>query len=297
LLSSGLGLAIATTALSQPTLTASNSIPTPGTTIGDATHFNFTVPALSTTGSGNNWDMGALSPNGTSTLIQYQDLSASPHASLYPSATLSAYVTGNGAPPRWDHFQSGPSSATYFGADADPYPDPLTGITFPFSIGNSHTDTYQAPGAGSASWQVTYVASGQATTPWGVQPNVVMFSLNGGTSYLFYEASNMLRSIGSYIPGNFLQFDQVEMISGMSEMGIHAMGIWPTPATGSVQLTLASAATGTLEILDATGRSVRAVPIHSARITVDLHGLAKGVYTALADQGGEGRSIGRLVVE
>ncbi|WP_035561101.1 T9SS type A sorting domain-containing protein, partial [Hymenobacter sp. IS2118] len=66
---------------------------------------------------------------------------------------------------------------------------------------------------------------------------------------------------------------------------------FPNPATGRVQLTLPPAAT-TAELLDALGRAVRAVPAQAGAATLDVAGLAPGLYVVRA-----AGQVARLVVE
>ena len=79
-----------------------------------------------------------------------------------------------------------------------------------------------------------------------------------------------------------------------------ALAMYPTPATSALTVRWAAPGGGTapaaVALLDALGRTVRAWPAVAPGTTLDVAGLARGVY-ALRVQGAAGRATRRVVLE
>lgn len=81
---------------------------------------------------------------------------------------------------------------------------------------------------------------------------------------------------------------------GVADASTPRLNLWPNPAHGTAQLTLATAPTSslTVQVLDNLGRTVRTQPAMTQETTLDLRGLPAGLYTVRA-----GNSHQPLVVE
>ena len=78
---------------------------------------------------------------------------------------------------------------------------------------------------------------------------------------------------------------------------IRPLLLYPSPCADRVHLDAAADLAGTaLEVLDATGRTVLTRTLRTGENTIDVSGLAPGLYTGAATTRGA-RLVGRLVKE
>jgi hypothetical protein len=291
------GLVIATAPAGAQTLTEANSIPAVGLTESRTYYSDFSASGLATSGTGNTWDLSAATPFGTAASIEYTVPAASPYAASYPSTTICMHRDAGGPNEEWRHYHVDATIAELLGANTDVFDGGRTFCTFPFSMGSTFTDTYSINGGSPNTETDEYVASGQIIAPWGTVPNVVMVSVNGGFSYYFYSADNVLDAIGTYTPGFGADLWRVESSTGINERAELAIGAWPVPARDKVTIKVPFAGTVRFEILDATGRRVHAGTITNGLGDVDVSALVPGTYVTQAIDGAGSRAVGRLVVK
>ncbi len=280
----------------QPVLTEAGSIPPVGHMENHNVHITIPPPALATSGIGVTWNIGSAIWNGAYQLTTYHDPADSPYDTDQPGTTLAAEVEGNSTPTTWRHYAIAADIALYLGPDSLPYDSAETLCTFPLSYGDGFVYTYQENGGTPVENAVQYVASGEVVTPWGTVSDVVLFSLDSGTVYRFYQAGDLLDPIGTYIPGAFLQFDEVTDLSGIEDLRSLPLSIRPNPAWDVAHISLPQNGSAALRIVDATGRCVRYERVQGPAIDIVLAGLPPGLYTVeVAPAGGRVR-YGKLVV-
>ncbi len=280
---------------SAQTLTEATSIPAIGTVENRSYHQDRSASGLATSGTGNTWNAMGVTPFGITRTVIYRAPGDSPYAAIYPTTTICAEDNSGTPPAEWRHFHVTSSFAELLGANSEEFVGGRTYCTYPFSLGNTFTDDYTIAGNPYTD-VVDYVASGEITAPWGTITNVVMFQTNGGP-YTFYQASNMLDAIGSYMPGFGLDLWQVEVATGMTITPAPALGMWPVPAADMVHIALPFTGPHTVIVRDASGRIVHEGISADTQVDVDLRSLAPGIYAVSAvDARGRG-AAGRLIVE
>ncbi|MBK6629083.1 MAG: T9SS type A sorting domain-containing protein [Flavobacteriales bacterium] len=290
-------MVLAISAAPAQTLTEAGSVPVLGHTETRTFYADFSTGGLTTTGTGNIWDLSAATPFGASATVTYTAAGDSPYAASYPGTTLCMHRDAGGPNEEWRHFHVDASIAELLGANTDAFDGGRTLCTFPFSMGSTFTDTYSINGGSPYTETDTYVASGQLVTPWGTVPDVVMVSVNAGFSYYFYSADNVLDAIGTYTPGFGSDLWRVEENTGIDGKAPAAIGIWPVPAHGQVTLALPFSGTMRVEVLDASGRQVLTTTTTVTTGTLNLASFIPGSYMVRAvDMHGD-RAIGRLLVQ
>jgi hypothetical protein len=277
------------------TLTDATSVPAVGTAETRSYHTDFTATGFATSGTGNLWFATGLIPSGITKTIIYRTPSDSPHAATYPGTTLCAESIGDTPPAEWLHFNVNSSIAELLGVNTDEFVGGRTYCEFPFDMGDQFSDSYTISGT-TLTDDIEYAASGEILTPWGTVPDVVMFAVNGGSSYLFYMTANLLDPIGSYVPGFGMDLWQVEIVTGHVNKESPELGVWPVPARDFVWLAMPFAG-GRVIMTDATGRTVREMNVTALRTALDISDLPSGIYTVTCTGDRGGRSSGRIVVQ
>lgn len=286
--------AFLTTVTFGQTLDQAGCIPAVGTVEVRTYYTDPSASGLATSGTGNSWNLMGLTAFGISSTTTYTSSGASPYAATYPGTTICAQMVMTGSPDEWRHYNVTASIAELLGVNTDEFVGGRTQTIFPFSLGNTFTDSYTI--AGSAyNDMVEYVASGSIQAPWGTIPNVVMFQVNGGP-FVFYRSQNMLDAIGSYLPGFGVDLWQVEFPTRIGADIAKEPRIWPNPADAVLQLALTTGHDRTMVILDATGRIVERSLIPGARASLDVSALPEGAYTLVSvDQQGSSAASGFII--
>lgn len=285
----------ATAFLSAQTLTDLTSVPAVGTVENRSYHTDFTATGFATSGTGNVWLATGLIPSGITSTTTYRLPGDSPYASMYPGTTLCAERYSDSPTAEWRHYNITASTAELLGVNTDEFVGGRTYCEFPFDMGDSFTDSYTISGT-TLTDDIQYVASGSIQAPWGTVPDVVMFAVNGGFSYLFCVIGNVIDPIGSYVPGFGLDLWQVEIVTGVGGEPAQQLGIMPVPAHDRVHLALPFSE-GRVTIADATGRVVREGMVRGTRMEIDVRSIPQGIYTVTAIDVRGRRTTGRMVVE
>lgn len=276
------------------TLTQATSVPTIGRTETRTYYGAFGNISVATSGTGVVWDLTSATPFGVSNTVTYTAPGESPYAALHPTSNLALHST-DGVNDEWRHFRVTADTAELLSANVDVFDGGRTLCTFPFSMGSSFTDTYAISGGTQNTETDVYVASGQITAPWGTIPNVVMFSVNGGLSYYFYTADNVLDAVGTYTPGFGVDLWRVESNTAVEEESSLRIGLFPVPATDVVTMALPFTSDALLEVIDAACRVVRTWRNPANTRSIDMSGFAPGCYTLRAIGSDGRRASGRFI--
>lgn len=289
LLAFGLG-----TLLHAQTLTDVTSAPVIGHSETRTYYALFSNVNIATSGTGNVWDATAATPFGLSSTVVYTAPGESPYAALHPTSTICMHRV-DGTDEEWRHYRVTADSAVLLSANVDVFDGGRTLCVFPFSMGGSFSDTYSISGGSPTTETDEYVATGEIMAPWGTIPNVVMFSVNGGLSYYFYTADNVLDAVGTYTPGFGVDLWRVESNTAVEEEASLRIGLFPVPATDVVTIALPFTNDARLQVTDAAGRVVRTWRAAANTRSIDVSGFASGCYTLTAI-GSDGRmASGRFI--
>lgn len=89
----------------------------------------------------------------------------------------------------------------------------------------------------------------------------------------------------------------VDSLVGIEEGAITSMKIYPNPATGHFVIEARKGIAGKLRLIDAVGREVFSIMLHSSRESIDISVLPAGMYIAVLEQEGKGIARRKLLVE
>jgi hypothetical protein len=298
-------------AIAQTTITASNTFPAVGYTD------TFRVAAGSNVGpSGNGvtWDFSSMTAavGGTFSVVTP---SSTPYSSTFPSATHALQLNIASAPgPAFEYYRLDGSgwnilASTYSAASpgSNYTANEKLRIPFPFSLGNSRTDTFQKTGSGPDAYTITYDGFGTLMLPGRSYNNVVRMKyqwIGGEIAYNWFTTSPLFFvATWSQNGGGQFQFlgKNLPVPSGISETepsGVRTV-VFPNPAQGHMMLSiegLPDFRNAECLIQDVSGRTVRVCPVTAALTAVSLEGLRAGHYTYRVQQAGARKSGGKIVV-
>lgn len=280
--------------LNAQTLTDATSVPVIGHAETRTYYALFGTVSIATSGTGNVWDATAATPFGLSSAVTYTVPGESPYAASHPTSNLCMHRV-DGTDEEWRHYRVTSDTAELLSANVDVFDGGRTMCVFPFSMGGSFTDTYSISGGSPNTETDEYVASGEITAPWGTIPNVVMFSVNGGLSYYFYTADNVLDAVGTYTPGFGVDLWHVESNTEVAEEAPLRIGLFPVPAHDVVTMALPFTTDARMEVIDAAGRVVKTWRTAVNARSIDVSAFAPGCYT-LSAVGSDGRrASGRFI--
>ncbi|HRH38000.1 MAG TPA: T9SS type A sorting domain-containing protein [Flavobacteriales bacterium] len=283
------------TASTAQTLTQANSIPAVGTSELRTYYSQFSAITLATSSSGNSWDATGVQPFGVVETVVYRAPGDSPFAATYPATTVCMQRNASTPSEEWRHYRADAAVAELLGTGTDTFDGGRTFCTYPFSLGSTFTDDYSINGGATNTETDEYVANGEIIAPWGTIPNVVMFSVNGGLSYYFYSATNVLDAIGSYTPGFGMDLWKVDVSTGVTESNAAVIGV-RSLSNASFVISVPGTDRFTFSVIDASGRVVLNESSASATATIDMSAQATGAYTVVATPTSGQRSVARIVV-
>lgn len=312
--------------LAQPTLPAGGASALAGDEVLYLTDIGFTPSA--------NW-IGGLEDHsayaGTDSLtITYVDPASTTGGSNFPTATVAKVYSFGG----WAYQQDTPDGLNLLGY-ATPFGNmACSGIyrffKYPFTYGQSETTSVQCTGDNfgtpfTRSGQVVLSGDGYGSLvlPYGTVSNVlrvkrtstllddgVNVDINSLTHEYYYMKPGLrhpvLLTIDDVTNGSASTLSRMldPNSVGIQEAMANSIGmeLYPVPASGSVNVRFGAHGHITATIMDATGRTVRAIDlgdrtpgIHEA--SMDLQGLAAGLYSVLLVDGHGGKGSLRLMVK
>ena len=240
------------------------------------------IPTLSN-GANQSWDLSSITLQNIGTQA-FATAVGTPYAATYPTANWvwSQTVTGLGTGYTYLNITSSGIDllARNVPISTVDFSDPSQVMKFPFSLGQSYSDTYVNTNGGSTMmW--TYSGHGTAITPLGTFTNVAKVESTEGTVLLW--SITPLYPIMIADVDNTLFFIQNNV--GVNEHEGSTFQTWPNPCRDL--LNLASVVNGSeWSILDAQGRILSNGQITmSGDQQVDVSGLATGSYVLVLKAG------------
>jgi hypothetical protein len=251
-------------------------------------------PAWNTSGMGNVWDANGVVLQGTPVTTIYQAVAGTPYAAEHPASNLCA-ASIQGTDTTWYYWSVSSTLADRVGIDDEVIVNGRTECEYPFDLGDLFTDTYTLFGS-TSTFTMEYAATGSIQTPFGTIDDVVMFSYNSGSSYELYRAGNVLRRIGTYVPGVQLEVSDVQVYVGVDEHALQTLTLAPVPARDRVTVELPWNHEVDVLLIDLLGHPVRQWTSVGGSARLDLDGIGDGNYLLLARAYGVNQAVERLVV-
>lgn len=239
-------------------------------------------------GTNQTWDLSTvtLQPIGT---LDFISATGTPYAATYPAANWvwRQNVTGLGSQYMYLNFSTSAVEvlATEVPLQTNNYTNPKTVLQFPFSLGQSVTDTYtDNDGTSSVTW--TYAGHGTAITPVGTFSNIVKVTSTEDDLVLWNTAPlhPMVIDDGSSV----LVFGPTT--AGIGEQAALTALTYPNPCTDVLYVDVNAAAPWSL--VDLQGRTL-ATGSFMGRGTqvIDIAALATGSYVLVLGEGAVRRSV------
>lgn len=239
-------------------------------------------------GANQTWDLSTvtLQPIGT---LDFIAAAGTPYASTYPAANWvwRQNVTGVGSQYMYLNFSSSAVEvlATGVPLETNNYTNAKTVLQFPFSLGQSVTDSYtDNDGTSSVTW--TYAGHGTAITPLGTYSNIVKVTSTEDDIVLWNTAPlhPMVIDDGSSV-----------LVFGPSSVGLQEQGgftalTYPNPCTDVLYVDVNTAAPWSL--VDLQGRTLATGSfIGRGTQVIDIAALATGSYVLVLGEGAARRTV------
>jgi hypothetical protein len=239
-------------------------------------------------GADQTWDLSTitLQPIGT---LDFISAAGTPYAATYPAANWvwRQNVTGLGSQYMYLNFSSSAVEvlATGVPLETNNYTNPKTVLQFPFSLGQSVTDTYtDNDGTSSVTW--TYAGHGTAITPVGTFSNIVKVTSTEDDLVLWNTAP--LHPLVIDDGSSVLAFGPSSV--GIGEQADLTALTYPNPCTDVLYVDVNAAAPWSL--MDLQGRTL-ATGSFMGRGTqvIDIAALSTGSYVLVLGEGAARRSV------
>jgi hypothetical protein len=293
-------------AFAQPVIQDGSTMPAPGFTVpvsvGSAT------TGIGGAGAAQTWDFRSvgLVPVGNVTIVAP---ASTPFSSSYAASnyafTLTTVTGGTqyfyliNSAGRFETLAAGVTTGP--GSGDDYTPNPLTTLAFPFSFGETVTDTYQKVGGNIDNVVLTYDGYGTLMMPYGTYTDVVRVRLAypGGSDYVWYS-SNPLTPLLAFGYGNNLFTAFAAPVSSVGSQAKESAdrSVISEPVSGAVTISISGADLGrgtTFLLCNVAGETVRRLRLESTRTSIDLDDLAPGVYVYRLAAGGITLGVGTIL--
>jgi hypothetical protein len=220
----------------------------------------------------------------------YMDPASTPFAANYPGSDLAQSVTI----PTGTTYSYFDLSATELnmlaegvgGSDMETYSDPKTPLLFPLAYQDLFVDQFTENGT-PYSVTRTYVGYGTVITPTATYTNVVKVASSSG-SIDFFRSNPVEQLISINSNGQVLVLG--DAVTSVDERVAPSLVAWPNPSTGIVVVSGLDRM-AIYQLLDAQGRMHRTGNYTQGLLSLDLSGLAQGLYVLKVNDGRTDRSI------
>ncbi len=242
-------------------------------------------------GTGVTWDFSNVDLQDADVPVTFGPASETPFATLYPAAQY-AEGTTYGPDQYFDYYQLTGNKLELLvegvPLDVIDYSDPRSVLEFPFSLGNSFTDTYD-DGTGQYQTTVTYTGSGTLLTSMGNFTNVVKLTNDEGM-IIFWNTTPLYKLAQLEDDGFFAVL--IDPAASVFENAAEStLLLWPNPTNGQVHV---QGISGVVDwsLMDVLGRSVL-----SGRDAIgegqgiDVSAAPLGSYQLVLNKGNERRSM------
>lgn len=258
-------------------------------------------------GANQTWDFRTLMllTIGTQTVVAP---SSTPYAATYPQANYAFTITAPQgtvyfliklSSDRLEQVAGGSGGSPTLENDYTPNLQSL--LKFPFSFGESFTDTYQKVGDTENTITVTYDAYGTLMLPSVTYTNVVRTEnrFEDGSDYTWWTVDPLIPVL-TYDHNNNTVTVFSGGAAGVEQSADEAIRVFPNPARAraTVMLPAERLSKGTtLRLVDARGEIVREVAIEAPESVIELEGLAGGSYVYEISNPNAVVTTGTLIVE
>jgi len=226
------------------------------------------------------WDLSTATATLAGT-AEFQEMSATPYATLYPTANFAIKFTINSAV-QYSLFKMSTIAMEEVGnnvstAGGVPFTDSRTALVFPFSYTQSVSDNYQKMGQGTKTIKLAYDAYGSFIAPSITTSNVMrIFTVdNGDTSANFWSASPCVPVFTANVNNSSFIYWKLQVPAGIRDINNNLlMDIYPNPVGNILSIHYAGKI-DKVEILELTG------VVHLAELNgnnIDLSTLPSGIY-------------------
>ncbi len=190
----------------------------------------------SANGAGATWNFANVAMQPSTFNISWGPAANTPHHAAYPTAQyamglhfgdiLNDYIymkmTGN----KLEIFVDGVPT------EPNVYINPMTMLEFPFSLGNSFTDTYDE-GDGPEQISVSYTGNGTLVTSLGTFTNVV--KLTDADGFVQFWNTDPIYPLAQ-LDGSSFTLMHPGQGTGLNDHKAASLALWPNPTTGRVQV-------------------------------------------------------------
>jgi hypothetical protein len=293
--------------------------------IADNASFNSNL--LTTTGVNANWDASALTVKpGTPTVnLSYYTSSATPQGSQYPNSNYCEYDPALVSVMSYNYYGISADSVVGWGnyeanASHEVYQDPDKRLIFPFTFGQSFTDTYAKTNYSNATTvssnqtgarTVTFAGYGTLKLPQGTFADVAMISevrTNSlGPNSFYYNwirvSDGKRLMFRSENDGSVTTVWSTETATtGLVEKTDHAtIGIYPNPLTrenSTIVIQSAETMNATrMDLFDYAGKLICSLPVNRNKVVFENELSVAGIYFYHLSNPTHTVASGKLIVE
>lgn len=296
--------------IAQPTLTASTNNPAVGNVFLQH-QVAYTNPGAA--GANVTWNFSGITSTANMTTT-YLLPSATPYASLYPSANLASTINSNGST-YYSYFNASATSYTINGMNfpsigtSMPYSDPEKMLSYPFTYNSTYIDDFATTVSGydrHGSIEVTADAYGTLILPYGTITNVLRVKavetysdyISGmpytnytSTNYYWYKPGihyyifqlSQLYANGSLYQQYGLFLDQSNVGIGENTINQIAFNCFPNPATDKIMIKIINSSVSDnniITLIDVNGKELinQEINNQSDFTEIDIRELNAGIY-------------------
>ncbi len=300
--------ALSASSIAQPVITSSITTYPVGTE--DSAYGASPTVLPGAGGAGVNWDMS------TNTTVYAAKLTivtpaSTPHASTFPTATFAVKIeTGSGTAYNYDRQSAAgiENVAIQYagtGIGTDFTPNLRMSVPFPFSYGDTKSDTFQKIGGSPDTVRLTYDGYGSLKTPFYTYPNVIRIKEEyaTSTSYSWYTVSPFALVMNYSSASNNYVIVTSQPVAPTTEVKVISAAaqvvVYPNPTSGNAVLkTLFSDGynNASVTISDISGRAVKQIPVTAEETIINTDNLTAGMYFYTVQNDGVMVANGKLVV-
>lgn len=294
-------------------------------TINLVSNASFNAALTAITGSNVTWDASALvvQPGTPVVHLSYNSTAAAPNGSLYPASNYTQYDPALTTMIGCNYFFFSADSVCRIGSYEpngahEIFQNPDKQMIFPFSYGQSFSDTYQKTNYSDAttvssnqsgSRTVSFNGFGTLILPQGAFSNVALISEMrtnslGPNSYYYswYSVSDGRRLLYRSENGSSITTAMTaDLVTGLAreERAVSA-GLFPNPISHEGILKISSESPvreGVLVIYNGLGGEIRSFPVSGSETRILREGLSSGLYLYTVKGNGKTLVTGKLIIQ
>jgi len=291
----------------QPIITNSNALPAVGTV--DTIYISPATVVPGGGGAGITWNFSALTLTNGGT-ITISDPATTSYAATFPTSNFCLKITAG--PTAYDYDRKTSTGmetiATGYmgtGTGQNYSTNPRLSIPFPFHYTDAVIDTFQTTTGIPEFQTLTYDGYGTLITPLHTYTNVIRVKEDyGGTDfhYAWYTVNPLILVLNySNTANNYIYISNMPSVTGLNQANTikTSVKLYPNPFTDNATLKIDAPnglCNATITITDATGRTIKQVPVYTAETVIQRDGLSAGLYFYCVQNDGVKVANGKLVI-